>query len=99
VYLNNDLKVNAYDTLSVGSQTETSVFSDEVFDRAVITRSRYIILIHNHPSGKAMPSQEDLATIEALQEGAKWLRKILLDFIIVGDNKYWSMFEEETGGN
>ena len=99
VYLNNDLEVNAYDTLSVGSQTEASVFSDEVFNRAVITRSHYIILIHNHPSGNPNPSPEDKHTMQALQEGAKWLRKILLDFIIVGEETYWSMFEAEDGGD
>lgn len=98
VYLNNELEVNAYDTLSVGSSTETGVSSDEVFNRAVITRSRYIILIHNHPSGKAEPSPEDKTAIASLQEGAKWLKKVLLDFIIVGDTEYWSMFEEENGG-
>jgi DNA repair proteins len=98
VYLNNELEVNAYDTLSVGSSTETGVSSDEVFNRAVITRSRYIILIHNHPAGKADPSPEDKDAIASLQEGAKWLKKVLLDFIIVGDNEYWSMFEEEDGG-
>src|ERR1044071_936179 len=89
VYLSNELVVNAYDTLSVGSSTGTGVSSDEVFNRAVITRSRYIILIHNHPSGKAAPSPEDKETIASLQEGAKWLKKVLLDFIIVGDNGYW----------
>lgn len=98
VYLNNELEVNAYDTLSVGSSTETGVSSDEVFNRAVITRSRYIILIHNHPSGKASPSPEDKEAIVSLQEGAKWLKKVLLDFIIVGEGSYWSMFEEEDGG-
>lgn len=98
VYLNNELEVNAYDTLSVGSSTETGVSSDEVFNRAVITRSRYIILIHNHPAGKAAPSPEDKEAIASLKEGAKWLKKVLLDFIIVGDNEYWSMFEEEDGG-
>lgn len=98
VYLSNELEVNAYDTLSVGSSTETGISSDEVFNRAVITRSRYIILIHNHPSGKAAPSPEDKQAIVSLQEGAKWLKKVLLDFIIVGDDCYWSMFEEDDGG-
>ena len=98
VYLNNDLEVSAYDMLSVGSSTETGVSSDEVFNRAVITRSRYIILIHNHPSGKAAPSPDDKVAIVTLQEGAKWLKKELLDFIIVAEDNYWSMFEEENGG-
>jgi len=98
IYLSNELEVNSYDTLSIGSSTEAGVSSDEVFNRAVITRSHYIILIHNHPSGKAVPSPEDKEAIVSLREGAKWLKKALLDFIIVGDDQYWSLFEEEAGG-
>lgn len=98
VYLNNDLEVNAYDTLSIGSSTETGVTSDEIFDRAIITRSKYIILIHNHPSGKAAPSRADKSVVRAISDDAKILRRVLLDFIIVGDGKYWSMFEKADGG-
>ena len=98
VYLNDELEVNAYDTLSVGSSIETDVSSDEVFNRAVITRSQYIILIHNHPSGKAAPSPEDKEAIASLQEGAKWLMKVLLDFFIVGDIELWCLFEDDDGG-
>jgi DNA repair protein RadC len=98
VYLTNDLEVSAYDTLSIGSTSGLAISSDEVFNRAIITRSRYIVLIHNHPSGNPNPSPADMETIAALQEGAKWLRKTVLDFIIVGDKRYWSMFEDAGGG-
>ncbi len=98
VYLANDLQVNAYDVLSLGSSTETDVSPDEVFSRAVITRSPYIILIHNHPSGNAKPSPDDLKVMKSLQAGARALKKTLLDFIIVADESYWSMFEEMDGG-
>jgi DNA repair protein RadC len=98
VYLSNDLEVNAYDTLSIGGQSATLVLSDEVFDRAIITRSRYIILIHNHPSGNPAPSRQDREVMKVLSNDARVLRRVLLDFIIVGDRKYWSMFEEYEGG-
>lgn len=98
IYLNNDLEVNAYDILSVGSSSEAGVASDEIFDRAIITRSKYIILIHNHPSGKAAPSPADKIVMRAISDDAKVLRRVLLDFIIVGDGKYWSMFEKRDGG-
>lgn len=98
VYLNRNLEVNAYDTLSVGSATETGVASDEVFDRAIVTRSPYIILIHNHPSGKAAPSPADWEAMKILSNDALVLRRVLLDFIIVGEKSYWSMFEDVDGG-
>ena len=98
VYLNQNLEVNAYDTLSIGSSTETGVASDEIFDRVIITRSTYIILIHNHPSGKATPSPADKHAMKVLSDDARVLRRVLLDFIIVGEKGYWSMFERIDGG-
>jgi DNA repair protein RadC len=61
-------------------------------------RAYTFILIHNHPSGKATPSPQDNEVMAALAEQAKTLNLSFLDFIIVGDTSYWSMFEENDGG-
>ena len=97
VYLNEALEVNAYDTLSVGGESVGLVLPDEIFDRAIITRSRVFILIHNHPSGDPNPSPEDVDIMRILNAQARVLRRTFLDFIIVGDNRYWSMFEALDG--
>src|SRR5262245_8426714 len=51
VYFDNDLEVRAYDVLSLGSQSEANVYPDEIFERAILLKSRIFVLIHNHPSG------------------------------------------------
>src|SRR5689334_10323170 len=51
VYLTSDLEVILYDVLSMGGEGTTSLSVMDVFGRAFISRSRYIILIHNHPKG------------------------------------------------
>lgn len=49
-----------------------------------------VIISHNHPSGNPEPSDEDIeATIE-LKEGLEILGIMLLDHIIVADNKFYS---------
>jgi len=98
VYLNADLEVNTYDTLSVGTQSATLIDAPEIFGRAFIFRSKYFILIHNHPSGIADPSPDDEEVINQLVAKSKVMEIGFLDFIIVGENTYWSMFEEEDGG-
>jgi DNA repair protein RadC len=98
VYLNADLEVNTYDTLSIGTQSTTLIDASEIFGRAFVFRSKYFILIHNHPSGIAVPSPDDKEVIKQLAEKSKVMEIHFLDFIIVGDNQYWSMFEEEAGG-
>jgi len=98
VYLNADLGVNSYDTLSIGTQSASLVDAPEIFGRAFVLRSKYIILIHNHPSGMATPSPDDEEVIRQIIEKSKVMEIHFLDFIIVGENTYWSLFEKEDGG-
>jgi DNA repair protein RadC len=98
VYLDAQLEVNIYDTLSVGNQRETWLHPSEIFGRAFVLRSKYIILIHNHPSGNPKPSPEDKEAIKLLIKQARIMEMYLLDFIIVGEKRYWSMFEAVEGG-
>jgi len=98
VYLNERLEMNIYDILSVGGESVTLVLPDEIFDRAIVTRSRTFILVHNHPSGDPIPSGADREVIAILSEQSKVMRRFFLDFIIVGDDTYWSMFEEREAG-
>jgi DNA repair protein RadC len=51
VYLNADLEVLTYDTLSVGGESATLVVPREIFGRAFVMRAKSFVLIHNHPSG------------------------------------------------
>lgn len=99
VYLDTDLEVKTYDTLSVGSQTETLVDEADIFGRAFIFRAHYLIFIHNHPQGDPHPSEHDRMAMQQLIKQAKIMKLSLLDFIIVGDDRYWSMFEELDGGS
>jgi DNA repair protein RadC len=98
VYLTKDLEVILYDVLSVGGEGTTSLSTMDVFGRAFISRARYIVLIHNHPKGDPRPSPEDRDSMRDLMSQAETLKVGFLDFIIVGDGRYWSMFEEAEGG-
>jgi len=98
VYLNADLEVLTYDTLSVGGESVTLVIPPEIFGRAFVMRAKSFILIHNHPSGNPTPSEADREVIEALKKQSAIMEITFLDFIIAGENRYWSMFEDADGG-
>ena len=98
VYLNSDLEVVTYDTLSVGGESVTLVIPREIFGRAFVMRAKHFILVHNHPSGDPAPSAADRKVIEALKAQSAIMEITFLDFIIAGDRRYWSMFEEADGG-
>lgn len=64
----------------------------ELFIRALLIGAVYIVLIHNHPSGEATPSREDLIVTKRVQDAGNLIGIKLLDHIIIGDN-YTSLKE------
>jgi DNA repair protein RadC len=98
VYLSDKLEVKGYDVLSVGSQNSTLLAPPEIFSRAFVLMAREFILIHNHPKGDPTPSPGDRKLITLLREQAEVMNLSFLDFIIVGDDRYWSMFAEAEDG-
>lgn len=98
VYLSATLEVKTYDILSVGGQSEALVIPPEIFGRAFVMMSPEFILIHNHPKGNPEPSPSDREVMRLIREQAKVMNLMFLDFIIVGDGRYWSMFQEMDGG-
>ena len=51
-----------------------------------------IILVHNHPSGDPMPSKQDIDATKNIMEASRLLGIEMLDHIIIGDDKYESIF-------
>lgn len=51
-----------------------------------------IILVHNHPSGDPMPSKQDIDATKNIMEASRLLGIEMLDHIIIGDDKYESVF-------
>ena len=70
--------------VSIGSLNESIAHPREIF-RPAITYSAYaVIVVHNHPSGDASPSQTDHSLTRRLAEAAELLQIKLLDHIIIG---------------
>jgi len=65
----------------------------EVFRRAIIEPAASIILLHNHPSGNAEPSSEDLQITKQIVESGKIIGIPVHDHIIVAGNTYTSFAE------
>ena len=98
VYLFDDL-TGAYDVLSLGSQSMTLLDTHDLFGRGFVLRARYFILVHNHPKGDSKPSPEDRAAIEQVIAASRHMKIAFLDFVIIGDGRYWSYAEENDLGD
>lgn len=79
------------ETISIGSLNSSIVHPRELFKQAIKRSAAGVILVHNHPSGDPTPSPEDLAVTKRLMEGGQILGIDVLDHIIIGDKKYYSL--------
>ena len=79
--------------ISVGELSSTVVHPREVFSMAVRKSAAAIVFVHNHPSGDARPSKEDVETTKRLMDCGALLGIRVLDHIIIGDGLFSSMRE------
>ena len=70
--------------VSVGSLNESIAHPREIFRPALTYSAHAVIVVHNHPSGDASPSQTDHSLTRRLAEAAELLQIKLLDHIIIG---------------
>lgn len=80
--------------LSVGTVNATVLSPRELYIEALRFGAVHLILVHNHPSGDPSPSREDVEITQKIMECGKLLGISLLDHIVIGNKKYYSMREQ-----
>lgn len=94
LYLNVKNQVIHKQTIFIGSLNSSIVHPREIFKEAVKRSAASIICAHNHPSGNAAPSPEDIEVTKRLQEAGFIIGIELIDHIIIGDHQYYSLKEQ-----
>ncbi len=94
IYLNAKGKLVSIKELTRGNLNSTIIDGRLVFKWAYKFSTPAIILVHNHPSGDATPSLQDLKYTEIIIKQAKIAGFVIIDHIIIG-NGYYSMKKSE----
>jgi DNA repair protein RadC len=76
--------------VSQGGVQATVVDCRLIIKRALELLAVQIVIVHNHPSGSAEPSGQDLALTERVSEAAKLFDIRLLDHVIVAQSEHYS---------
>ena len=79
--------------ISKGTVNASVVSPREVFMEALRAEAASIVLVHNHPSGDASPSNADISITMQIKECGKLMNIPLIDHIIIGDHTYSSFRE------
>lgn len=79
------------DEVSVGTLNASLVHPREVFSNAIAKHASHVVVAHNHPSGDAEPSEDDINTTRRLIEAGKIIGISVIDHIIVSKNNFISL--------
>ena len=82
--------VIAYHEVSRGTLDCTTVQPREVFQAALLTNCSGLLVAHNHPSGDATPSPDDVQLTRRLADAGTLLGVELLDHVIIGAGRWFS---------
>jgi len=94
IFLNARHDVLALTVLFSGGTTESVVDPKVILKTALDLGACAFILVHNHPSGDPLPSVEDRNITKKISTGAGYLDLRLLDHLVIGFDKYFSMADE-----
>jgi hypothetical protein len=91
--LNTRRRVKAHQIVSFGTHDTILVHPLNVFRLAVITSAAAVVLMHNHPSGDATPSEADIKVTRDLIRAGQLLKIEVLDHVIMGNPNRCSLRE------
>ncbi len=74
-----------------GTVNAVDIYMRKIIELIVLYSASAIILAHNHPSGLAVPSKDDIETTLGINSILKSMKVHLVDHIVVADGDYVSM--------
>jgi DNA repair protein RadC len=90
LYLNSQLQAVEYKEVFVGTINKVMVHPREIAKQALDYYASYVILAHNHPSGRVEPSEADIELTKALSRLLNLLDIQLLDHLIIARGQSYS---------
>ncbi|MBA2710732.1 MAG: DNA repair protein RadC [Tatlockia sp.] len=91
LFLDNQHRVLAYEELFKGTINAATIHPRPIIERVLNLNAASLILAHNHPSGLAEASPQDIAVTERLRHALELVDARLLDHLIIGDNVVYSI--------
>lgn len=93
VCLDAKLKVVSCRVVASGDVTTAHISVRKVVEQALSQNAPFVLLAHNHVSGFAIPSREDVTTTQQLQKALSLVGVTLVDHIIVAGDDFVSLLE------
>lgn len=89
--LNDDNRLIHHVTVAEGTANRVALYPREVVREALLHNATGMILVHNHPAGDAVPSEDDHRVTKRIQDVTGQLGIRFLDHLIVGEDRMFSL--------
>ncbi|MDR1761190.1 MAG: DNA repair protein RadC [Bacteroidales bacterium] len=96
LYLNRAHQLIADKLLSSGGIAGTIVDIKLIGKYAMEYLASALVLVHNHPSGNILPSEEDKVLTRKIKQAATFVDCTVIDHIIIAKNDYYSFADENV---
>lgn len=93
IYLSSSNRLIGEETLFRGTIDRSVVYPRLIVERALKYPTKGVIFAHNHPSGDLKPSRKDIELTNELKDLLEVLDIRLLDHLIIGENDYFSFYD------
>ena len=94
IYLDTQNRIIQQKTVFIGGVRRSIAEPREILHYACHLMATSLIVVHNHPSGEAYPSRNDIDFTQKIKRSCDDLGICLLDHLIVGKSTYYSFREE-----
>lgn len=91
LYLNSHNHIIRDEVISIGTVNANMIHPREVFRPAIECNAAAVVLAHNHPSGEAEASAEDVEVTRQLVDAGKIMGINVLDHVIISKNGFVSV--------
>ena len=96
VFVNGANEVLADKLIGVGTAAAVNIDVTDIVRTAALINARAVILVHNHPSGDASPSNGDKTATQEVRKALNLLDIELLDHVIIARRSTHSMRDKHS---
>ena len=76
-----------------GGINSAGVPVQRIVEVSLSVKATSVVLAHNHPSGIALPSQEDISTTQRIATALEAVDVVLADHLVIADDDFTSMVQ------
>ncbi len=95
IFLNRANYVLGKECMSVGGLESTVMDVKAILRRALERKATGVILVHNHPSGSALPGQADIRQTGILKKALQTCEISLIDHVVIAEDSWYSFADEQ----